>query len=313
MGTGFHPELTGRQNIFINGAVLGMSKGEVNKKLDEIIEFSGIEGFIDTPVKRYSSGMYVRLAFSVAAHLEPEILILDEVLAVGDAEFQKKCLGKMGEVSNAGRTVLFVSHNIIAVRNLCSQIAWLKGGTVYRVGETMPVTEEYLRQSVRAESYDDIPRLVKILPDDPAFKLLGLSIHQEGKEGNIVVNGRPVNIELRYKVLQDTIGLRVYFDLLDDEGTLLIRSFHDDDVDAVPTLVTGEYISSAIIPANLLAPRRYNLCVRGSIYNVRTCTGDGITIPLNVEASSRVNRGYSQDTVRSKLQPIISWQTSISF
>lgn len=313
VGTGFHPELTGRQNIFINGAVLGMSKGEVKNKLDEIIEFSGIEDFIDTPVKRYSSGMYVRLAFSVAAHLEPEILILDEVLAVGDAEFQKKCLGKMGEVSRAGRTVLFVSHNIIAVRNLCSQVAWLKGGTVYRVGETMPVTEEYLRQSVRAELYDDITRLIKKLPDDPAFKLLGLSIQQESKEGNVVVNGRPVEIDIRYKVLQNTRGLRVYFDLLDDEGTLLIRSFHDDDVDAVPTLATGEYISSATIPANLLAPRRYNLCVRGSIYNVRTCTGDGIAIPLNVEASSRVNRGYSQDTVRSKLQPIISWQTTTSF
>jgi lipopolysaccharide transport system ATP-binding protein len=130
VGTGFHPELSGRENIFLNGAILGMRRGEIRRKFDEIVDFAGVERFIDTPVKRYSSGMYVRLAFSIAAHLDPEILIIDEVLAVGDAEFQKKCMGKMEDVGKNGRTVLFVSHNLAAVRNLCNTALMLDKGTV---------------------------------------------------------------------------------------------------------------------------------------------------------------------------------------
>lgn len=144
VGTGFHPELTGRENIYLNGTILGMSRKEVKSKFDEIVAFSGVEKFLDTPVKRYSSGMYVRLAFSVAAHLEPEILIIDEVLAVGDAEFQKKCLGKMGEVAKGGRTVLFVSHNMGAVKNLCSTGILLENGKVSIIGKVNNVIEIYL-------------------------------------------------------------------------------------------------------------------------------------------------------------------------
>jgi lipopolysaccharide transport system ATP-binding protein len=144
VGTGFHPELTGRENIFLNGAILGMTKREIKSKLDEIVEFSGVAQHIDTPVKRYSSGMYVRLAFAVAAHLEPEILIVDEVLAVGDAEFQKRCLGKMGEVAGEGRTVLFVSHNMTAVKNLCSSVVYLSKGKVKEIGPTEKVINSYL-------------------------------------------------------------------------------------------------------------------------------------------------------------------------
>src|SRR2546428_3843414 len=134
VGTGFHPELTGRENVFLNGAILGMTKDEIRRKFDEIVAFSECEEFIDTPVKRYSSGMYVRLAFAIAAHLEPEILIVDEVLAVGDAQFQRKCLGKMGEVSRGGRTVLFVSHNMVAVQNLCRRVVWLDAGRLVAAG-----------------------------------------------------------------------------------------------------------------------------------------------------------------------------------
>ncbi|WYD80842.1 MAG: ABC transporter ATP-binding protein [Candidatus Electrothrix gigas] len=152
VGTGFHPELTGRENIFMNGAILGMSKQEIRDKLDEIIDFSGVEDFIDTPVKRYSSGMYVRLAFAVAAHLEPEILVVDEVLAVGDAEFQKKCLGKMNDVAQAGKTVLFVSHSMSAMDKLCSQAVLLKNGRVHHQGETDTVISMYLEQSILAVS-----------------------------------------------------------------------------------------------------------------------------------------------------------------
>lgn len=153
VGTGFHPELTGRENIFLNGAILGMRKQEIKAKFDEIVDFSGVERYIDTPVKRYSSGMYVRLAFAVAAFLEPEILIVDEVLAVGDAEFQKKCLGRMREVStNQGRTVIFVSHNMAAVNQLCSRTAYLVNGIIHQIGETARVISNYLSTGAATEA-----------------------------------------------------------------------------------------------------------------------------------------------------------------
>jgi lipopolysaccharide transport system ATP-binding protein len=147
VGTGFHPELTGRENIYLNGAILGMRRGEIRRKFDEIVEFAEVEKFIDTPVKFYSSGMYVRLAFAVAAHLEPEILVIDEVLAVGDARFQKKCLGKMGDVAREGRTVVFVSHNMPTVANLCQRVVLLRGGQLLEVGPTAKVIDHYLTEA----------------------------------------------------------------------------------------------------------------------------------------------------------------------
>ncbi len=152
VGTGFHPELTGRENIFLNGAILGMTKAEIRSKFDEIVAFAEVEKFLDTPVKRYSSGMYVRLAFAVAAHLEPEILVVDEVLAVGDSEFQKKCLGKIGEVAKGGRTVLFVSHNMAAVQSLCSNAILLGSGAIQLLGTVDHVIDKYLRNSKAIES-----------------------------------------------------------------------------------------------------------------------------------------------------------------
>ncbi len=149
VGTGFHPELTGRENIFLNGAILGMTKSEIRSKFDEIVDFSGVERYIDTPVKRYSSGMYVRLAFAVAAHLEPEILIIDEVLAVGDAEFQKKCLGKMKDVAGEGRTVLYVSHNMPSVKELCSSVIILQKGTIYDAGKTHDMISKYFAENIQ--------------------------------------------------------------------------------------------------------------------------------------------------------------------
>ena len=145
VGTGFHPELTGRENIYLNGAILGMTRAEINRQFDEIVEFSEVERFLDTPVKRYSSGMYVRLAFAVAAHLEPEILIVDEVLAVGDAAFQRKCLGKMEDVAGAGRTVLFVSHNMQTIRSLCTRVIGFQGGQIINSGEPSTVVDSYLK------------------------------------------------------------------------------------------------------------------------------------------------------------------------
>jgi ABC-type polysaccharide/polyol phosphate transport system ATPase subunit len=160
VGTGFHPELTGRENIYLNGAILGMTRAEIRRKFDEIVAFAEVERFLDTPVKRYSSGMYVRLAFAVAAHLEPEILVIDEVLAVGDAEFQKKCLGKMGEVARGGRTVLFVSHNMGAVASLCSSAAYLKDGFLHYRGAVLPAVGQYsarvqLQTSCKLRAHSD--------------------------------------------------------------------------------------------------------------------------------------------------------------
>ena len=157
VGTGFHPELSGRENIYLNGAILGMRKAEIDRKLDEIIAFSGIEHHLDSPIKRYSSGMKVRLGFSVAAHLEPEILIVDEVLAVGDAEFQKKCLGSMREVADGGRTILFVSHNMVSVQSLCSRVLWLEKGLVRREGETEDLVRDYLNTYTHQHSAQEWP------------------------------------------------------------------------------------------------------------------------------------------------------------
>ena len=167
VGTGFHPELTGRENIYLNGAILGMRKKEITRKFEEIVDFAGVERYIDTPVKRYSSGMYVRLAFAVAAHLESEILIVDEVLAVGDAEFQKKCLGKMGEVSKGeGRTVLFVSHNMGSIKTLCNKGMMLKNGLLYTTGDVNNVVNNYINDNERSSIYkaiDDVKKDVQIL------------------------------------------------------------------------------------------------------------------------------------------------------
>ena len=179
VGTGFHPELTGRENTFLNGAILGMSRGEVRRKFDEIVDFSGVEQFIDTPVKRYSSGMYVRLAFAVAAHLEPEILIVDEVLAVGDTAFQKKCLGKMEDVAHAGRTVLLVSHNMSAIADLCSSAFWLEKGRIVQTGSARAVVGAYLSKFTEPRK-EQTWRELKSAPGNENVRLVHASVDATG-------------------------------------------------------------------------------------------------------------------------------------
>lgn len=201
VGTGFHPELSGRENIFLNGAILGMTKAEIRSKFDEIVAFSGVERYIDTPVKRYSSGMYVRLAFAVAAHLEPEILIIDEVLAVGDAEFQKKCLGKMKDVAGQGRTVLFVSHNMTAINSLCSKCIYLKDGTVRAIGETNKIVDEYLSQehaSKTSVAWDknNAPG------DEVAILLSARIIDSNSNKVEFTTINKGIGIEFIYEVLK---------------------------------------------------------------------------------------------------------------
>ena len=308
VGTGFHPELTGRENIYLNGAILGMHRSEIDRRFDEIVAFSEIERFLDTPVKRYSSGMYVRLAFAVAAHLDPEVLIVDEVLAVGDAAFQKKCLGKMGDVAGEGRTVLFVSHNMSAVRNLCTRAIQLANGRVVMAGETSEVTEAYLR-GTRTESLDSLAEAVRVFPPDPAFRLDGITIRQGGRETLTILSGQPFEVEYRYTVPERIMGLRVFFDLVDDEQTALFRSHHDDDAASMSLLEAGQYVSTATVPADLLATRQYELRINARLGNGLIIAGDGVGVPIVVESSGTFNQAY-KSRMRFKLQPRIAWETS---
>jgi len=309
VGTGFHPELSGRENIFLNGTILGMSRREIQAKFDEIVCFAEVERFLDTPVKRYSSGMYMRLAFAVAAHLEPDILIVDEVLAVGDAQFQKKCLVKMDEIGSEGRTVLFVSHNLTAIRNLCNSSIWLQDGQIRQTGSSIDISDNYLRHNFIRTSPDQIQVTIASLPRDPVFKLEAITLRQKGELCTTVLNGMPVELEIEFTVFQRTTGLRVYFDLCDEDRNILIRSFNDENVDSVSVVEPGRYISRAALPADLLAPRTYELRVYGTIYNVRSIPVGGVGIPLTVHMSNDINRAYPQEPIRAKLLPRIPWET----
>jgi lipopolysaccharide transport system ATP-binding protein len=214
VGTGFHPELTGRENIFFNGSLLGMKRAEIAAKFDEIVDFSGVEKFLDTPLKHYSSGMQLRLAFAVAAFLEPEILIIDEVLAVGDAEFQKKCLGKMEDVSKNGRTILFVSHNMQAVLNLCKKGIYLLNGKMDTFGEVNKTIDCYLNQNKVVGSYIELISSQGSTKEDDEFKLENIVFYQESREvyGN-VVNGKELQIEISYRLTNDLSRFRVFLEL----------------------------------------------------------------------------------------------------
>ena len=218
VGTGFHPELTGRENVYLNGTILGMKKSEIDRKFDDIVAFSELEPFIDTPVKRYSSGMYVRLAFAVAAHLDPEILLVDEVLAVGDIGFQRKCLGKMEDISKEGRTVLFVSHNMGAIQRLCGRVVLLAEGCVSRQGDVGPVTQEYLMQGMELLG----ERRWETLEEAPGNDVVRVrAVRVANSEGRVSANFdvcEPIRIEVEYHVLKEGYPLIVQFDLLNAMG-----------------------------------------------------------------------------------------------
>ncbi len=307
VGTGFHSELTGRENIYLNGTILGMTRAEIKRKFDEIVAFSEVERYLDTPVKRYSSGMYVRLAFSVAAHLDPEILIVDEVLAVGDTAFQKKCMGKMGSFSREGLTVLFVSHNMMAIKSLCRKTLWLVDGYPFKIGSTDEIITNYLRDTITLED-NHLPSLVSKLPPDPAIRIVDFRIAQNNRITIDLLTSEETLIEIEYEVLQATWGLRIYFDLCDVYQDIIIRSFHDENEDEVQKMMPGIYKSTAIIPANMLSPRNYEIIIRATIHNIRTCTGDGIHLIVNVKENRRINLGYPDQKTPAKIRPTIHWR-----
>jgi lipopolysaccharide transport system ATP-binding protein len=249
VGTGFHPEQTGRENIYLNGAILGMRKSEISRKFDEIVDFSGCERYIDTPVKRYSSGMTVRLGFAVAAFLEPEILVVDEVLAVGDAEFQKKAIGKMQDVSrNDGRTVLFVSHNMLAVKSLCTNGILLENGLVHKTGEIKNVIDYYLEQNSKS-----ISSSVVIQKEANGFLLDKINISNNGVNGNFNIEEELV-FDIKASCLKDfdSINVNIFFNSI--EGSTIFATCSE-----AAKSTRGKYLFKCTIPANTLNDIFYNI------------------------------------------------------
>lgn len=265
VGTGFHPELTGRENIFLNGAILGMRKHEIKRKFDEIVDFAGVERYIDTPVKRYSSGMYVRLAFAVAAFLEPEILVVDEVLAVGDAEFQKKCLGRMQDVSvNDGRTVLFVSHNMGAVANLCNKAIFLRNGTLHSMGATSKIIEEYIsfgKQSTGEISESDI----EYSKSSETAYFNNIRIISNNEITGSIDSKDEIKIELEYTVTRENALVYPSIHILDNMGTCILASFTGPSATTTvdnffgKPLQKGRYRSTMVVPGNFLNDKTYRI------------------------------------------------------
>lgn len=306
VGTGFHPELSGRENVFLNGAVLGMGKSEVRRKFDEIVAFAEVERFIDTPVKHYSSGMYMRLAFAVAAHLEPEILIVDEVLAVGDAAFQKRCLGKMGEVSRHGRTVLFVSHNMTAVRTLCTRVVYLSSGRVLYDGEPKEGVARYLQSStasgtVRRWNNDDATA---------GCASVRLTAAECGSDRDIINVSDEVALSVEYEVTAPE-GLRLNLSIIlaNEEGIRVLVSPSLSDTDWGGKLFSpGRYRSTCTIPGRLLNDGTYHI----DVYFVRECTEvlfrveRAVSFEVHDDGQDRGNwHGEWQGVVRPRLK----WRT----
>ncbi len=256
VGTGFHPELTGRENIYLNGAILGMKKGEINRKFDEIVAFAEVEKFLDTPVKRYSSGMYVRLAFAVAAHLEPEILMVDEVLAVGDAAFQKKCLGKMGDAAKEGRTVLFVSHNIGAINKLCPYSLLIDSGYVQAFDRSFDIIEKYLASVYKTSGFKTFP----LRPDCKGQILSVRLLDEYGVEASEFACGNKITVEVNFALHNKVRGLHVACIVSTNDGYHLLST---TDTDTAPYLLEerlpGKYQVRFRLPTDLLNIGIYHL------------------------------------------------------
>jgi lipopolysaccharide transport system ATP-binding protein len=258
VGSGFHPELTGRENVYLNGAILGMRHAEIDRKFDEIVAFSEIEKFIDTPVKHYSSGMYLRLAFAVAAHLETEILLVDEVLAVGDTGFQRKCMGKMDDVAKEGRTVLFISHNIGAVTRLCERSLWLENGRLKMDGPSSSVAAEYLRSATEGNSIWQNPNP----PEHDDIRVTSARLLRGERETTTVDFNSDFEVEVGYVITQPVRQLVVLCRMTDVQGNIVWTSW-DTDKTCWRGLSRdrGVYLSTCRVAAGLLRPGRYSVSV----------------------------------------------------
>jgi lipopolysaccharide transport system ATP-binding protein len=310
VGTGFHPELTGRENIFLNGAILGMHKKEIEARFDEIVAFSEVDKFIDTPVKRYSSGMYLRLAFAVAAHLEPEILVVDEVLAVGDADFQRKCLGKMGDVANSGRTVLFVSHNMSAIQRLTQDSIVLDKGKVLLRAPSSEAVDFYLNRGLsklgeRFWEEDEVP--VSSAPFRPlAIRILD----KTGHVSDSVRSVEPIRIEIDYELTENVTGLRVGYYLFTTRGEPVFTSFDIDSEELFKEYTArqkGIYTSRCTIPPDTLNEGRFLLGVNASSYGIRRYFQDDQALSFSVDASGAPGTHWPEPRP-GPVRPVLDWE-----
>lgn len=310
VGTGFHAELSGRENIYLNGAILGMTKKEIDSRFDQIVDFSEIGQYIDTPVKRYSSGMYLRLAFAVAAHLEPEILVVDEVLAVGDADFQRKCLGKMSDVAGEGRTVLFVSHNMSAIQRLTQECLVLDKGQVLMRGPSEEAVDFYLNRGLsklgeRFWEADEVPITAK--PFQP------LAIRVLDKDGTVSDSVRsvdPMTIEIEYRLEEAVTGLRVGFYLFTTRGEPVFTSFDTDSSESFsqyPMRQAGTWHSRCVIPAHTLNEGRFVLGINASSYGIRRYFQDDQALSFSVDASGGAGTHWPEPRPGS-VRPVLDWQ-----
>ncbi len=304
VGTGFHPELTGRENIYLNGAIIGMSRQDIDRRFDEIVEFAGVERFLDTPVKRYSSGMYTRLAFSVAAHLEPEVLIVDEVLSVGDAAFQQKSLGKMGDVAREGRTVLFVSHNLSAVVRLCTRAVWLQSGSIRSEGDSDVVVSRYLNADAATRG----ERLWRRNPTS-SDELWIDSVSIRNNEGEITEqfeSCEPIFVSVSYQTISTISYYRVGIIIQTTQGITVLETYDIDDLrNTHESISPGRYTYRCIVPANLLAPGRYVLSINAGIPNYRSFIHHDRVLAFNVDDTGAVGSHMAvprEGIIRPQLQ-----------
>ena len=314
VGTGFHPELTGRENIYLNGAILGMQKAGIDRKFDEIVDFAEIEKFLDTPVKRYSSGMYVRLAFAVAAHLETEILLVDEVLAVGDAEFQKKCLGKMGSITNEDRTILFVSHNLSAITRLCQKGILLERGKLKLFDTIEKVATTYMQSDLGASGqrhwdYDTAP-------GDNTARLKSVKVISNGAVTDVVDIRHPIIVEMEFWNLKEGAELFSAFSFVNELGNILFVSadFDDPNWGKKPRNV-GVYRASCEVPGNFFAEGQISVIAevstRHPMYEIHVLEHDSLgfhVIDKNEPGSVRSGWGRK---LPGLVRPALKWVTSL--
>lgn len=315
VGTGFHPELTGRENIYLSGIILGMKKAEIDQKFDEIVEFAGIANFIDTPVKRYSSGMYVRLAFAVGAHLEPEILIVDEVLAVGDVQFQKKCLSKMHDIGDHGRTVLFVSHNMSAITRLCPRAILLENGKVIADGPSNQVVSTYLHSGFHSRASQEW-KVLEEAPGDENVRLRAVRVQSaQGQVTDAIDIRQTFAIEIEYDVLKPGLQFFSSFRFLNEEGMMMFDSLDMDPEWRMRPRPVGRYVSAGWVPGNLLG--------EGTVFVNVACTlhaptrdffyvNEAVAFQVIDSMDGDTARGDWAGELRGSIRPLLKWTTQFS-
>ena len=315
VGTGFHPDLTGRENVFLNGAILGMTKAEISRNFDAIVAFSECEEFIDTPVKRYSSGMYVRLAFAVAAHLESEILIIDEVLAVGDSAFQKKCLGKMHDIGEQGRTVLFVSHSMESVTRLCSRAIMLKDGELTLQGPVQKVADAYLsasRSTLPSRVWDDDDAA----PGDDIVRLRSVHVRSSNQEASLVDIRNPISIRVEYEVLKGGSSLVPTIGLTDAAGVVAFSTLDCDPEWLGRPRPAGRYVATCMIPGNFLAEGTFSVSVAINSHIpsliVHLWLQDVVGLQVIDYGLGGTARGHFSGPYPGAVRPLLPWATEYS-